>query len=136
MNKPFSAYIAGPWSDRVAAEGIAKRFADAGIPVTHPWWHLEGEEDDHTYLRECAMNDIEGVVEADVLVVLNSAMSEGKAVETGIAIILMKPIIIIGERSNIFHHLNIPLVATPEMALELALKLREAICPSPNLLSE
>ena len=58
------------------------------------------------------------------MVVLNSAKSEGKATEQGIAIEMEMPIIAVGERgtvtSNIFHYLaNYRFVPTIEEAVAL-----------------
>jgi len=97
----------------------AQRFEEAGLVITHPWWNLEGKEDDPVYLCQCAEYDVLGVVSAHVLVVLNTQKSEGKAVEQGIAIAMGIPIVLIGEKSNIFHHLNIYQVHDIDGAIEM-----------------
>jgi nucleoside 2-deoxyribosyltransferase len=114
MDQQFSIYVAGPWKHRDDVSAIAAQFEAAGFAISHRWWDFDGNDADSTYLRECAVKDVLGVMGSDVLVVVNAEMSEGKAVETGIAIALDKPIVIIGERSNIFHHLNVYLTSTPE----------------------
>jgi nucleoside 2-deoxyribosyltransferase len=69
-------------------------------------------------IRDQAYQDIADVRRADVLVVLNLQKSEGKAVETGIAIAAGIPVISVGPRSNIFQALGAE-VATVEDALLL-----------------
>ena len=63
-------------------------------------------------LRQEATNDIEDILFSDALLLLNlqdrGFETSGKAVETGIAIATLKPIIIVGQRTNVFHYLNIP----------------------------
>lgn len=78
-----------------------------------------------TRLELQALKDLQGVLKANLLIVLNTAKSEGKATEQGIAIADGKPIIAVGERgvvtSNIFHYLmNYRWVKTIEDAVELA----------------
>lgn len=121
-------YIAGPWVDRDAVNVEAQKFRDAGHTVDCRWLTLHTEvgqssgdalnQDEHQeFLREQALNDIEDLLNSELLVLINSAKSEGKAVETGIAITALIPIILIGKRSNIFHTLNIPIFATSEEAI-------------------
>jgi len=77
---------------------------------------------DPKFGQECATNDFNGVKNANVLVLLNSSYSEGKAVELGLALAWNKPICVIGRNvSNVF--LNFPHITkvdTPEEALEWA----------------
>lgn len=75
------------------------------------------------YLKEQGEKDTQGVIDADVMVLLNSAKSEGKAVEQGIAIAMCIPIIAIGERgaqsNNVFHYMDdYTWVPTAEAAIE------------------
>jgi Nucleoside 2-deoxyribosyltransferase len=103
------AYIAAPWVSRDLARAFASRCADRGIFITHPWWDYEGEFDEHAKMAEFARLDLEGVRRADVVILLNTAKSEGKAVEQGLALAWGKPIVAVGklgeESLNIFHHL-------------------------------
>lgn len=105
-------YLAGPWIDREKMPDIAKVLEANGHSITHPWWQYEGEGEEHEtdeFMRLCAVKDYEGVVNADAVVVYNSAKSEGKATEQGIAIAHDKRIILWtpGEKptSNVFHHM-------------------------------
>lgn len=120
-------YLAGPWIERDKMASYASMLESKGHTITHRWWDVEDKlESDRTasMLRKDAENDIKGVTRADILVVINSAKSEGKAFEQGIAIANNKPVIAVGTRGehskNVFHYL--PLYRwTPSMegALEI-----------------
>jgi nucleoside 2-deoxyribosyltransferase len=120
-------YVAGPWVDRAQAQYLANVIASKGHTITHPWWAYEGKGEEfetEEFMRTCAIKDVTGVTTADVVVVLNTAKSEGKATEQGIAIARGLPIVVItpGEKptSNIFHHLsNYTHVKTIDEALEV-----------------
>jgi nucleoside 2-deoxyribosyltransferase len=131
-------YVAGPWIHREDAKQLGAQLEELGYTITHKWWNYEGEIDPNVYgtdmaafesslrkefLHTCAVQDVRGVRTADVVVVLNSAKSEGKAAEQGMAIILGLPIILItpGAKpsSNVFHYLqNYTEVKTIEEAIE------------------
>lgn len=119
-------YVAGPWVDRHNAAALGLDVENAGHTITHKWWHYDGEGEhleSEDFLRQCAENDVRGVRTADVVVVLNTAKSEGKASEQGLAIAYGIPVVVItpGEKptSNIFHHLsNYTHVKTTQEALE------------------
>jgi nucleoside 2-deoxyribosyltransferase len=60
-------------------------------------------------LTELAIEDLQGVEDCDILVVMALAMSAGKATEMGYAIKAGKPVIIVypktdSDDSNIFYH--------------------------------
>src|SRR2546430_620777 len=100
MNK---IYIAAPWIDRELAADAAAKFEAEGFEVTHKWWIVETEdtrplEERAAYLEEHAYLDWDGVMAANILVLIHSAKSEGKAVEQGIALMRGIPIVAIGER--------------------------------------
>ena len=123
MKRVNRIYIAGPWDIREMMPAIARRFEDQGFEITKRWW--EHDTDDPNELRECAVADMRGVRTADVFVVINSQKrgeeTSGKAVETGLALAYGIPIILVGERSNIFHHLDeVAIVNTVETAAEVA----------------
>lgn len=119
-------YLAAPWVDREQCPAIAAQLEAADHTITHRWWLVEDlpgtypSNVDDPYYTQCAVEDYIGVLRADTVVLLNSGKSEGKAVETGIAIAHFKPIIVIGTRSNLFHYLpNVHMVASADEALEL-----------------
>jgi nucleoside 2-deoxyribosyltransferase len=105
-------YLAAPWVSRDLAKEIAQGLENLGFAITHKWWKYEGESQDvegPEFLQTCAAQDVAGVLTADVVLVLNTAKSEGKAVEQGLAIAWGKPIVVITPdikpSSNIFHYL-------------------------------
>ena len=109
-------YIAAPWVRKADAIMAGWDVEAAGHTVTSRWFHHGdgGDAMDSTgitqpigNIREQAWDDIEDVCGSDVLVVLNLEKSEGKAVETGIALIQNIPVISVGKRGNIFQTLAI-----------------------------
>ena len=117
-------YLAAPWLRRHEVPAVAAQLEAAGHTITERWWEHpdvnSGGPDAHPELERQAFADFEGVVRADALVLLNLATSEGKAVETGVALALVKPVVVVGERSNVFHHMpNVHLVGSVEAALSL-----------------
>lgn len=104
----MNIYLAAPWICRHEMPAIAAQFEAAGHTITERWWEIEGAADYtdpklFALFEDRAVADFMGVVNADAVVVLNLAKSEGKAVEMGVAIALFKPIILVGAPSNIFH---------------------------------
>lgn len=106
-------YVAAPWVRKADAIEAGERLRDAGHEITSRWFTHEGDPNDATgatvdisRIRAQAHDDIADVGRADVLVVLNLQKSEGKAVETGIALMLGRPIVSVGKRSNIFQTLG------------------------------
>lgn len=106
-------YIAGPWVRRPDVIEAAKRFEEAGHVITSRWFTHEGDANDPTgaskpdeEIIQQAIEDIEDVLRAECIVVLNLQKSEGKAVETGLAIAFGKGIISVGPRTNIFQLLG------------------------------
>lgn len=118
-------YIAAPWDHKAEACAAATQLEAAGHTITKKWWeHPEvagflRNDDDNDELAIQAVEDISGVWNANVFLLLNMAPSEGKCVETGLALAYGTPIIIIGQRSNLFHYLpGIPIV--PDVATAIA----------------
>lgn len=107
-------YIAAPWTHKHEAILAGARFTAAGHEITSNWFHHAGDPTDSAGVKSNlfsivlqAREDIADVMRADCLVVLNLAKSEGKAVETGIALANQIPIISVGPRSNIFQTLGV-----------------------------
>ncbi len=103
-------YVAAPWIHRHLAAEISDTLESRGYVITHKWWIFEGEEEDASweFKQECAKQDQRGVRTADVVILLNSAKSEGKATEQGLALAYGIPVIVIGDKSdrcNIFQTL-------------------------------
>ena len=110
-------YVAGPWARRHTAKIVAAQVR-AGHWVTSRWHDLDAgllPADDVE-----AAHDVKDIWAADTLLLLNLEKSEGKAVETGLALAWNLRIIVVGERSNVFHHLpHIILVDSVAAALAL-----------------
>ena len=99
-------YIAAPYPFRDEAILVMNDLEAAGFVVTSRWLKAPDELAD-----EHARKDLADVAAADVLLALNppgweSAGTGGRHVELGYAIALRKQIVLVGERSNIFHYLN------------------------------
>lgn len=120
-------YIAAPWVDRANMPEISQRLEARGHLITHKWWEAEDTPEGvraDSVLRQQAINDVAGVKNADIVLVINTAKSEGKSLEQGIAIADNKPIIIVGKlgehSKNVFHYLdNYRWVYTVDHALEI-----------------
>lgn len=109
----MKVYLAAPWVDKQQAQEVADILVRQGHCITTRWWehrdvpgYRTGNEtrDEMAELAEQAQLDLDGVLSADVFVLMNSTVSEGKAVETGVAICSGVPVIILGKRSNLFHY--------------------------------
>jgi nucleoside 2-deoxyribosyltransferase len=105
----MKVYVAAPWVCKDKARNVGRLLTAAGFEITEEWWdhpEVPGYLKDATNpeLRGQAINDIHGVVKADLFILLNLQVSEGKAVETGMAILLGLPIILYGGKSNLFHY--------------------------------
>src|SRR3990167_7650252 len=102
-------YLAAPFIQKDNMPEIAQELEVRGHEVTHAWWKVDETHINNVKKMECAKADMFGVMNADVVVLINSKKSEGKAVEQGIAIGLGIPIIAVGNRGqhsgNIFHFL-------------------------------
>lgn len=109
----MKVYVAAPFTHKDEAIKVAEAVEALNHNITHKWWVVEHEdsrtpEEREAYLTEHAQLDFNGVVDADVVIMLHLAKSEGKAVEQGIALGLGIPILAIGQRGysvamNIFH---------------------------------
>ncbi len=106
-------YVAAPWVRKADARAAADKLRARGFEVTSHWLDVEERTDDPTgmnrsleRLQQEAKQDIYDVMTAEVLIVLNLEKSEGKAVETGIALAHGKQVFSVGPRSNIFQTLG------------------------------
>ena len=120
-------YLAAPWKRREDARIARDKIVAAGFTVNGEWLDVDvptgadGYTSPPDIMRREAIRDIKNVLNSQVVIVLNLQKSEGKAVETGIALATGKGIIIVGtERLNVFQYLDIPMVETVEQAIELA----------------
>jgi len=107
MNK--TVYVAAPWTRRVVAKEVATMLTQTGYQIAHDWWAHEAGDEDHTQLKHLAQLDYFAVLNCDLFILLNLEKSEGKAVESGLALSRVpRPRMIgVGSRySNIFHNLD------------------------------
>ena len=113
-------YIAAPWEHRKEAALAAIALRNAGFTITSRWY----DEPNNSILPMTAyheaLQDLSDIGCAQTLLVLNFAYSEGKAVETGYALHAGLAIIVVGERTNIFHyHPRVRLVSSLDAAIEV-----------------
>ena len=108
-------YIAAPWQKRYRAQEIMRLLEAEGHTVTSTWLKqddaLPSTTNDPVANDGYATLDLDDVAQADMLVALNPpdfeyAGTGGRHVEFGYAIALKKRIVLIGQRSNIFHWLQ------------------------------
>lgn len=102
----MKVYIAAPYPLRAHAIDVMHHLEALGHVVTSRWLKSPDELAD-----EHARKDLADVAEADVLLALNpprweDAGTGGRHVEFGYALALEKQIVLVGERSNIFHYLS------------------------------
>ncbi len=118
-------YVAGPWTQKTEAKRYADALEAAGHTITKKWWdHREVPGyltpdislDELRELAQQAKEDMEGVLTADAFVLLNLEKSEGKSVETGMAIVSaaffangvthggVGRFVLVGTQSNLFHY--------------------------------
>jgi len=98
-------YLAGSWENRHKIRKMMDRIEKAGHIITTDWtWH---DSDNPATLTDYANGDYLGVKRADVLVLDGETRSSGKMTEFGMAIAWNKPVILIGDISNIFKYIGV-----------------------------
>lgn len=119
-------YIAAPFHAREEARELKDLLEAAGHVVTSTWItsHLDNYADlSSEELSHEANHDAEGVGRCEILILLNNAglsTMGGMHVELGLAIAWNKRVMIIGEPSNLFHHLpGIKTVRSSTEAVEM-----------------
>ena len=103
----LAVYIAGRSEDQAIAKTLRDRLAKHGISCTSSW--LNGFIDDHKRAATICLIDI---ARADAVVIVNDEKvhrtgTGGRHTEVGIAIGTGKPVVVIGARENVFHHLDL-----------------------------
>jgi nucleoside 2-deoxyribosyltransferase len=120
-----TVYLAAPWIKREEARSVRDQLVAAGFKVNSRWLGMPEQPPDYAEgkpsegLSTRAKQDVEDVLAADVTLVLNLEKSEGKAVETGLAIAWGKLVIVVGKRTNIFHWFR-DVVMTPDLLSAIA----------------
>lgn len=102
----MNVYLAAPWELQADVRALHEALLEAGFGSIARWL----DADSNTYTEEWANNCLEDIRRCDVLLIWNPAIwarvgTGGRHVEVGFALALEKPVIILGARTNIFHHL-------------------------------
>ena len=123
MNK-IKVYIGAPWNCKPQAKEARALLEKEGFEVTSSWIDITENRDKNDpanlpFFQENALRDVTDLLSAWVFLLLNIHKSEGKAVETGIALASNIPVVMVGEPSNIFHYLPIPIMSDLPSAIEL-----------------
>lgn len=121
-------YVAAPWTCKEDAKRYAEALEAAGHTITKKWWeHREVPGyllasltvSNRIELETQAQEDVKGVLDAEAFVLLNLEKSEGKAFESGVAVLVgclraqghysAGPLqfILVGGKSNLFHYLGL-----------------------------
>lgn len=102
----MKVYVAAPFGRLAEATEVMHDLESSGVTVTSSW--LRG----HTAMDDAhARLDLDDVARADVLLALNPEAWKhegggGRWVEFGYALALGKQIVLVGVRTNVFHHLD------------------------------
>ena len=100
-------YVAAPCLHKADALVAQTQFEAAGFEVVSHWIQYHGDGANDAELQAQAVEDYaEIVAKTDAFVILNLALSEGKAFEFGVAYRQKLPCVVVGSRErNIFYHL-------------------------------
>jgi nucleoside 2-deoxyribosyltransferase len=109
-------YLAGPFASRPILALARTELQQIGWTVSSRWPDSTEDSDTDTSAEvqaQAAVADLEDIRQASDLVVvftaqsvgLRPAVSGGRHVETGYALALRLPVIVVGEPENVFHHL-------------------------------
>ncbi len=92
-------YVAGKWEERNICKGVMAALEDSGCKITHDWTASDEKEN----LAQSALDDINGVKNADVLVfiAIEGHHYRGSFVEMGAALALGKPVIVVGAATDV-----------------------------------
>lgn len=120
-------YLAGKYSDRENLGKKRDQLISKGHKITHDWMTFELPSRSHEHLGIYAKNDIQGVIDADLLLIIMDDKKytyRGSFTELGAGLALNKRILIVapdGEyyfKTNCFwHHPSIHYVKTWDQAL-------------------
>lgn len=116
----MKVYLAAPYAARDTIRSYADELRQIGIKVNSSWLNEQHEINEGTkgaataltdeQVSQHAQADIREVRESDLLVLFTAATvgmpdakSGGRHVETGVALALRKPVLVVGEPENVFH---------------------------------
>lgn len=114
----MKVYLAAPYGSRQTIRSYAAELRAIGITVTSSWLDEQHEINDGTQgaavalsdeqVSQHAQTDIREVRNSDLIVLFTAKAAGaegggGRHVETGIALALRKPVLVVGEPENVFH---------------------------------
>lgn len=119
----MNIYIAARFTEKEVVKTLMGTLEEDGHYVTHDWTSEEDIPANYpsdlpeylgrvAYLQECAEKCVQGVLEADVVLVLNNATGAGLFVEVGLAIAYGKKIVVVNPEAR-----DIPFWYLQEMSL-------------------
>ncbi len=125
-----AVYVGTKWSRRAEASEAMALLRARGHSITHDWTTEEdpgtGVEAARAYYAECAAADVDGVLDADVFLLIHDPTCRGAFVELGIALAHGCRVIVVDGEGHpehsvpIFYFLpEVEHVASVEAALQL-----------------
>jgi hypothetical protein len=92
-------YVASSFDRKVDVKRVQAKLIEMGHTISHDWTFESTEnrpiDQMETYLQRCAYDDWSGVVNADVLLLLNDPKGFGAMVELGMGIAYGKRIMVV-----------------------------------------
>lgn len=115
-------FVSGKIGEDVAiqAAGFMAELKRRGHTITFDWTtieHLRPYEQNRDASAQAALLEVQGVAEADALVLLSHERGVGMFVELGVALALAKPVVVLARppaRTMFFFHPLVQVVETPE----------------------
>ncbi len=119
---PAKFYVATTISNADQAKIVSRRLSDFGHELTYDWT-VHGRVSDPKLMEEIAIKEINGVIEADVLVALWPAQ-RGTHIELGAALATNKPIFFIIPENfdadiSFYNHPNVVKLDNLDKAIEV-----------------
>lgn len=94
----MKVYVATSWSNRIEAVAIAEYLEALGHTITQKWWDYIAEDNNKS------QDDLHGVLECDLFLLVTTEVLRGGLVEFGMALATGKRIILVGDGShNVFY---------------------------------
>jgi hypothetical protein len=112
----IKVYVAGKFQDRLKLREVMAELRGEGFTVTHDWtFEDEGsvtKDELPGYLRKCALLDLQGVRDANFVLLFGHPELKGALIEAGAALALGTPVLVIDVDKcayNIFTRLFVPM---------------------------
>lgn len=105
-------YLAGPSELQLEMKEHRYQLEQKGATIVSTWIDLENlNSEDPIELAGNALNDLLEIRACDIFILFNPAEwanrgTGGRHVEFGFAMLLMKKLIIVGDKSNVYHHFD------------------------------